>query len=277
MDKLALICVLYNPSQECIDKWRSYTEWMPNCIFIDNTPFPKCRGDKFGLNYISLHKNIGIAAAQNIGIRHAKLLGCEYIIFFDQDSKIDIELISQLKREFIDQQERGIKIAAIGPRIIDKDSGKAYKNALSRSTSLQKVNTIISSGTFTSISVIDEVGSFNENLFIDGVDHEWCWRAISKGYEIYQSYIAILYHKVGQRTSKFCGYPILISSSFRYFYQYRNFIWLAKLPYIPFNWKIKGSIRKFIECFIVPFKTPTPFKTFKEILKGIYCGIFHNL
>ena len=77
MEELVLICVLYNPSQECIDKWRSYTEWMPNCIFVDNSVL---KSNQYNLpNYISLQSNLGIAKAQNIGIEESKRLGFKYI------------------------------------------------------------------------------------------------------------------------------------------------------------------------------------------------------
>ena len=275
MEELVLICVLYNPSQECIDKWRSYTEWMPNCIFVDNSVL---KSNQYNLPYyISLQSNLGITKAQNIGIEESKRLGFKYICFFDQDSKITPELVDGLLNEYKSLKFSGIKIGAIGPSLQEISTGKLYKGSESCSDNPKEVGTLISSGTLTEESVLDEVGLLNDRLFIDLVDHEWCWRAKSKGYKLFMSSKNILQHQVGKKTIKFLGYPILISAPFRYYYQYRNTIWLIKCNYAPSAWKWKAFVRKSIEISIIPFYTGDFILTLKNILKGIISGIKQKL
>lgn len=275
MEELALICILYNPTKKCIDKWRSYTEWMPNCIFVDNSTHPN---NHYNLpNCISLQSNLGIAKAQNIGIKEAKKLDFKYICFFDQDSKINHELVVSLFNEYKSLKFSGIRIGAIGPSLQEINTGKLYKGSESFSDNPKEVGTLISSGTLTEVSVLDEVGLLNNKLFIDLVDHEWCWRAKSKGYKLFMSSKNTLQHQVGKKTLSFLGYPILISAPFRYYYQYRNTIWLIKCNYAPTVWKCKVFVRRFIEILIIPFYTGDFILTLKNIFKGIISGIRYKL
>ncbi len=275
MEELVLICVLYNPTQECINKWLSFNQCMPNCIFIDNSDQ---KNNYYGLqNYISLQSNLGIAKAQNRGIEKAKELGYKYVCFFDQDSNIPSDLVVSLFNEYRLLKLSGIKIGGLGPSLREINTGKLYKGFETHSDNPKEVSCLISSGTLTDMSVIDDVGFFSDELFIDLVDHEWCWRAKSKGYKLFISSKNILQHQVGRKTINFLGYPILISAPFRYYYQYRNTLWLIKCDYVPNIWKYKVLVRRFIEFFIIPFYTGDFSLTIKNIFKGIIAGLKYKL
>lgn len=275
MEELVLICVLYNPTQECINKWLSFSYSMPNSIFIDNSDQKNCY---YSLpNYIPLQSNLGIAKAQNIGIEKAKELGYKYVCFFDQDSNIPSDLVISLFNEYSLLKISGIKIGGLGPAQREIKTGKLYKGFKTEYDNPKEVGSLISSGTLTEVSVIDDVGFFRDELFIDLVDHEWCWRAKSKGYKLFISSKCVLQHQVGRKTINLLGYQILISSPFRYFYQYRNTLWLIKCNYAPNIWKYKVLIRRFIEFFIIPFYTGNFSLTIKNIFKGVIAGLKYKL
>jgi rhamnosyltransferase len=279
MDNIALICVLYRPGEECLRYWAGVSAAMPHCIFVDNTPevAANCAAALPDGIYIPLKENRGIATAQNVGIARARDVGARYVVFFDQDSRFELSLVATLCREFVAIQNSGTKIGAIGPLIFDAARGELYKGNKSANDAPQPVATLISSGTFTSLDVLDDVGGMADKLFIDSVDHEWCWRANSRGYQIYKSGKAILPHKVGSRTIKLFGLPFLIAAPFRYYYQYRNFLLLSKLNYAPRNRIVKGTLRKFVELFFVPWFTAHPLQTIKYMFKGLYAGLHERL
>lgn len=277
MYDIAIICVLYNPNQQCISKWLRYTRSLVfNYIFIDNSSH-SIKDERTQLpNYLGLGKNYGVAAAQNMGINIAKKLGVKYIIFFDQDSIIPKNLIESLKQQYSLLKDNGIKIGAIGPSLIEINTGHKYKGTEVLDTSMKEVNSLISSGTFTECNVLDDVGYLNSKLFIDLVDTEWCWRAVAKGYKLFMS-SNILPHQVGKKTKFFLGFPIIISSPIRYYYQFRNSIWMIKCNYVPIKWKYKTIIRKIIECLYLPFNSNSFTNSIKYISKGIIIGIFKKL
>lgn len=278
MNDIAVICVFFNPSQTDVEKWIKLSENLKDCIFVDNTTkdFVESGVEKLP-NYIGLKGNKGIAYAQNIGIKRAKELGYKYVIFFDQDSVISLELIYKLKQEYEALKEKNIKIGAIGPALIEINTGQPYKGSASESSEAKNVESIISSGMLTEIEVLNKVGGMKDKLFIDLVDHEWCWRAKQEGYEMYISGRVFMHHQVGKKSLRFFGFPILISAPVRYYYQYRNTLWLLKSKYAPKVWKKKVIIRKIVEFFLVPLRTDKPLSTWKNMLTGIKDGLNNKL
>jgi len=242
-------------------------------ILVDNTPEREC-AINLPIHYIPLKENKGIATAQNVGIGKAVELGCEYVVFFDQDSTFSFDYIPRVVGEYIRIQRYFPNIGLLGPTVVKAENGQPYKSYLSPSRHHCKVvDVLISSGTVTSVQVLKEVGMMEDELFIDLVDFEWCWRAKSKGFVSVMTENITLNHKVGQSDKLFLGYPIIISSPIRYYYQYRNYLRMCKRSYVPLRYKIKTGLRKFVELFIVPVLAKDGLSIFKYMLKGIQAGL----
>lgn len=274
LNEIAIIIVLYKPDEKCIVYWQQLSAKSSSYIFIDNTPegvHINCK------NLIQFKENKGIATAQNIGIEYAQKSGFKYVCFFDQDSRITDKLIEGLYLEYDKLKDDGVKIAAIGPSTINMSTNLPYKGSNIGNGRPLEVNTLISSGTFTEMSVLEDVGYMKDPFFIDMVDSEWCWRAKSKGYHLFMSQKNSMSHQVGRLEKNFFGYPIIISSPFRYFYQYRNTFWILRLPYIPIKWRCKILIRKLFELFYVPLKSKSFYPTISAMIKGIKAGATSRL
>lgn len=278
MDDTYLIIVLYNPTEECKLYWREKSDEIGNCIFVDNSSNPDEVFFSSFSDYIPLYENKGIAAAQNIGIKRAKDKNAVCVIFFDQDSKISKKLCLQLREEFKNLIIReGIRCGALGPSVINIETGEKYKGSEIIDGTPVETSTIISSGTITSLDVLDRVGLMNERLFIDLVDHEWCWRAKNKGYAIFRSTRAVLKHHVGLNTKYLFGNYMIVSAPERYYYQYRNTLWLLKTSLPPIVWKKRIARFRLLVFFAIPFMSDKPFKTWLYMIKGIKSGISENL
>ena len=72
---------------------------------------------------------------------------------------------------------------------------------------------IISSGSCVALRKIEEVGLNDDSLFIDYVDHGWCWRAESKGFVNGITPKIKLAHYVGQQEYRIFNQLVIISSS----------------------------------------------------------------
>lgn len=270
---IAIICVFYNPTQDNILFWSNFNFKGFKIFIIDNSSCISFKKYPSNTKYIPLYKNYGIAYAQNIGIREAKRNGYDYIIFFDQDSRPDINTIFKLKNEFCKIKREGVNIGAIGPSIFDSIDKRFYKGTgLSREVPMQ-TSSIISSGTFTSIEVINKVGGMANDLFIDYVDHEWCWRLKSNGYSVFISNDCYMSHKVGNKTLHFLKFPFTISAPIRYYFQYRNYIWLFGMGYVPKRWKYKTLLRKLFELILIPLIATDKITIMKQMIRGIRDGI----
>ena len=273
---ISIIVVLYHPDiehlKQCVESLQedSYT-----IILVDNTPGGcDCSCLKVeNIHMIQNGENLGIATAQNIGIRKSKALSCEYAFFFDQDSDINSDFVKNLFSEYQRLSEVYPNLAALGPRVINKSTGKFYKEEDEEILHDAKiVSTLISSGSIIPMRVLDDVGYMEERLFIDYVDFEWAWRAQREGYICCITNHVLLYHQVGKRASSLFGYPVIISSPVRYYYQYRNSLALLKRKYVPLRWKILNTIRKICEFAIVPFYIESASLFFRNAYKGIKDG-----
>lgn len=270
------IIVFYNPSIDIVKKWEYFIIEHPyiSFVIVDNSVQNNWDVCLNNCTYIPLHENKGIATAQNEGISHAIKCGGKHIIFFDQDSEVEASYCDSMFSEYgrIKQQEP--TLAILGPTIVNKETNATYKTCtVDNELGYSLTNCLISSGTIVETRILKEVGLMEDILFIDAVDFEWCWRACSKGYKCAMTSNVELPHKVGQNSKTFLGLPFIISSPFRYFYQYRNWIWLLHRSYVPRSWKIRNSVRRIAELFIIPLLADKKYETVLNMLKGLTNGI----
>ena len=98
-ESVAIVVVLYKAELSLFHK-----DLLKNgnitLIVVDNTPGRDLdlRADR--LVYIPLGDNLGIATAQNEGIGQARESGCDYVIFFDQDSVIPEGYANRMVEEY---------------------------------------------------------------------------------------------------------------------------------------------------------------------------------
>lgn len=85
--KLAGVVVLYQPSNEVIKNIHTYLPYLDRLYVVDNSSenHSNIYKDK-KIQYIFNGKNLGIAAALNIGAKEAIKYGFEWLLTMDQDS-----------------------------------------------------------------------------------------------------------------------------------------------------------------------------------------------
>jgi rhamnosyltransferase len=141
------------------------------------------------------HQNLGIAVALNLGIQHAIETGCDWIATFDQDSRVSNGFILEMLKTY-QQVPHPEKIALIAPTYVDRESGVQGTLA---SDARKGVLTTMTSGSLMPASVVQGFGRFDESLYMDYVDTEFCLRVRRKGMTILQS-PAVLFHSLGRTT-----------------------------------------------------------------------------
>ena len=273
----AIIIVLYKPSLEDIQYIYNTSSFLSG-IIVDNSPSRTFTEPKINnLTYKWLGENKGIAYAQNYGINEILQNGSyTHIVFLDQDSRISNTYVAEISKEYIKLSHLK-KLAIIGPIVINEDNQKEYKSTIKNykkeENGLIIKDNIISSGSCVSCSCLKEIGPFKNSLFIDYVDSEWCWRAKKHGFLCAQTLKFKMTHHIGYKTIKIGFMQDIISAPIRYYYQYRNYIWLAKYAYVPRYWKITNGIRLFCRFFYIVFYSSSPFACYKNISKGIIHGL----
>lgn len=227
--------------------------------------------------YCRFECNIGIAAAQNEGIKYFLKKDYDYILFMDQDSLVSENMVVSLCRDMEWLKNHGFHVGGIGPQPINKQNGKRYTEDFNVPTvadgKIIKVNQIISSASLIPVKLIRQVGMMDERLFIDGVDYEWCWRArVMAGVDFFISRTTSMLHQLGEGDKFFLFRKIAITSPFRIYYQYRNYLWLLRRTYVPIRWKLKNGIKYFIKIFYYTL-FPSQRKLYaRNICKGMKDG-----
>ncbi|WP_282167774.1 glycosyltransferase family 2 protein [Shewanella japonica] len=239
------IIVVYQPDFSMVERLltRVYNQ-VEHVVIIDNSPTKHdFKSIISSYHYVHFPENVGIAKGHNHGLRLLLSLGCEYGLLLDQDSLIPEDMVFRLSSLLEASKALKHHFAAIGPSIkcsfTKRNERARYQRDIFEYDELVGVNQIIASGMLIDLGALDEVGYKDESLFIDGVDHEWCWRAKSKGLSVARAKHVEMVHRLGDSRSKFVGVTYRVGSPIRLYYQFRNILILSRRPYVPTYWKVR--------------------------------------
>jgi len=219
-------------------------------------------------------KNIGLGKSQNDGIDFfLSRKKYQNIIFFDQDTKISKNCIESMKNEIDALKINGYKVGAISPSLINSYSSKVYEKykKIRNLKDVLEVREVMLSGMIIPIETFNEVGKFREDFFMDLIDFEWCWRARSFGFRIFQSKKAFAHHYLGEGDKIFLGSKISIPKPERITSQISNFRKVMNLEYTPKIWIFLNLLKYFVKFFYYSYflKDGNKYKYhFKQGLKG---------
>lgn len=96
---------------------------------------------------------------------------------------------------------------------------------------VHKTERIITSATLTNILAWKDVGGFDEELFVDGVDKDFCFRLRKKGYYVLVDCNICLLHELGNlRCRRILGHTIYVTnhSANRRYFMIRNSIYIRR-------------------------------------------------
>jgi rhamnosyltransferase len=277
--KIFSILVAYNPKideiKEAIEILKGQTEMVVVC---NNSAYDISLDDE-KVKVFNFGKNLGIGAAQSIGMKWAFEHEADFILQMDQDSIPNFDMVAQLLSCYFYLQNRGYNIGLVGPIDFDKDSKVLNKDWIKKGNRLDSPNYVFVDQTLSSGSLIpkkayETIGGMEDKLFIDTVDFEYCWRLKKNGFLVTKSNEALLAHKLGDGKEKILGFlNVNVTSPIRHYYQFRNVLLLIQRGYVPAYWRISNMLKMIIKLFIYPFVLSHGKDRFKYMLKGIKDGL----
>jgi rhamnosyltransferase len=292
-EETAAVVVGYNPNQTVIINLLNVLSLqVGKIILVDNggcvnlIDFDNFETNK--IEYINFGENRGLGAALNCGFQIALKLGYKFVAMFDQDSNPEPHHVHKLISAHQVLTDMGINCAAIGPIFFDRrENVKVYfpfyheeENKIIKykswnsSERLVPVDTLITSGMLVKIKVWEDGFIFNEWLFVDQTDNEWCFRVRKSGYLLFGCMDVEMGHALSDSTPirKF-GFSFFRYSPIRRYYYYRSTMYLICLHTTSIRWKwrlIVGLIIRFpMNVIIDNWK----FESLKMMLKGILDGL----
>lgn len=278
LSQTAIIIVLFHPCESDIDNIYMLSKIYKGVV-VDNSEKNTFNDSHIGrMLYLPLKENYGIAGAHNQAINLICHDNCvKYIVLLDQDSRLTEDYPLKIVNEFIQIKSHNPQLVALGPTIIQKETGEEYRSAIHHDqyseTNFILKKDIIASGCCLNVDGFKTVGEFDTSLFIDFVDTEWCYRAKSKGFVFGITPNILLRHKVGKSEIHIGKHIVSISAPFRYYYQYRNFIILLFRKYVPFSFKVNFGIKFLLRLLYFPIFVQDGWKCCKYMLKGILTGL----
>ena len=162
-----------------------------NILIIDNS------NDLDLKKAVENYKNVDVKFMANKGygaaINYARhYVTTKYFFVFSPDVKnIDNKLLIKFE-----EKEKKIKsFGTLGPRFLNVTE-KSHKQS-NVNEEIGKINSISGAAMFFDIRTFDDIGGFDENIFLYFEETDYCKRAEKKGYKIYQINSATVDHTKG--------------------------------------------------------------------------------
>lgn len=221
--------VLYNPEINRLLQNVSTIINQTDCLLLVNNGSSNINDISrlMPLNCIIINNdhNLGVATALNQIIQYALDNDFDWALTLDQDSVSPYNLISVYKECLIGKNEVGL----ICCKIHDRNANMQRDKMLLQEDGY--IDTCITSASMVRVKAWQEVGGFDDSMFIDSVDFDFCINLRQHGWKIFKTYKTSLLHEVGHsKVIKIFGkeYLSLNHAAFRYYYIARNNIYLGR-------------------------------------------------
>ena len=232
-------------------------------------------------------RNIGLAAAQNLGVEVARQCGAAAVLLLDQDSEPGPMMVHRLKAAWQQLHASGRNPGLMTPSYCCAETGAEghfvvqqgprYVVCTCAKDEVRSVDATISSGSLIPLSVFDVVGRFDEGFFIDAIDTDWCLRARASGYGIFAVGSAQLTHRLGDDYHRiwFLGRQrrIVLHSPLRSYTIVRNNLVLAGRPHASAAWRrfVIAMLAQRFMCFLA--FGPQRWQHAKALVCGVMDGL----
>jgi len=284
------VVVIYHPEPAIVQTLQVLVEECGRVVVVNNgsdaglcariTEVP-------GVEVITLSSNLGVAAALNRGAAWARELGFARMVAFDQDSRPRAGMV----RSLLATQRRFPQAAVVGPRIEDAVPGAQpyrwvrrhprwpglFERVDSTRGDLAEVTMMVTSGSMVDLTVWASIDGFDESLFIDYVDTEYCLRVIRSGRTVAVSAEAVLEHRLGDRQSQqVLGHDFRPThhAAFRHYFMARNriVVWKRHACAQP-HWALFDAGFAAYNGFRVLAFEPDRWRKFKAMMLGSWDGL----
>jgi rhamnosyltransferase len=232
-DKLPLISavvVTYRPEVGVLENLRRLLAQVPLVIVVDNgsdgasAQVVAAAGALAGVQLIRNGANLGIATALNLGIRQALQTGCQWVATFDQDSSIPEHFFEGLFQAY-HQCPLAERTGMIVPGKWLAPAAEPSPPPPSKEPLFKFVRASMASGNLIKTEIFKSVGFYDDTLFIDYVDADFCLRLQKCGFKILSATTVVLEHELGtKQTRNLLGFRLSfrIHAAWRYYYIMRN-------------------------------------------------------
>ncbi len=230
--KIAAVVILYHPSIDTLSNIQTYYDYVDKIFVFDNTEAISVILE----HLLNLPKVMLIHNGENQGIAKRLNAACEmaikeefnWLLTLDQDTRfIGNAIIDYFNcfKNYLRKEE----VAMFGTCF------SRWKQVSHNNCSIKQAEKLITSGSLLNLSLVKTIGQFDEQLFIDAVDYDYCFRAQMAGYHLIQFSNIYILHTVGSEVHRSSFKTLFlikkkkeVHSPLRCYYMYRNMLYLTR-------------------------------------------------
>ncbi|MGH9876183.1 MAG: glycosyltransferase family 2 protein [Nitrososphaerales archaeon] len=295
---VSAVVVTYNPDRgTLLNLLRALAPQVRQIVVADNgaTQWLEAQINAEGWTNVSrkdMGGNVGIGRALNIAFEELRSAGDSWVITFDQDSLPPQGMVDALKATACKLLETGEKCAAVGPAFFDERSGvpKRYPFFKRDGFKVRRIyppasqnvavmcDSLITSGMLVSMKAWVSTGGFDEGMFVDYTDTEWCFRAGSQGWHFYGLPCVAMSHELSESAPRISFGLIFLSYSplRRYFYA-RNTIAVCLRSYTHPVYRLRLLVGLIIRFPVWAFTDTHRVAAIRATLRGVRDGLSGRL
>jgi len=253
-------------------------------------------------------KNIGVAGGLKVSIQWALDNDYDFLWTFDQDSEPLHDTLVKLITAYKEITEQGLSIGIIAPAIIHSETNRKLQNSIFDKYKLRfflsdqpqaknyfkfyndylyECDVVITSGSLINLKAAKNIPLPNEELFIDAVDWDYCFKMKAAGFHVFVVDNAIINHRLGEYNTlrfnaKLQKVPVYNYSAIRYYYMMRNHTFIeSRLAYqdkhlwLSIAFRFKALLKKIIK--IILYEDDNKIIKLWACLKGTFDGFIGKL
>jgi rhamnosyltransferase len=236
---ICAVVVTFHPDEGFAARVSKLADQVKRTIVVDNSGNGVIEANISSLSQsaniqlIENSTNVGVATALNQGVRTALRQSFKWVLTMDQDTMPSKRMIEFLCNSFA-AYPKPETIAVIGSAYEGMRGGGG-----DNPSKYVAERTVITAGSLTSVAAFEKAGGFREDLFIDGVDEDFCLRVRRAGYAVLRATEVGMEQSIGAQTrARFIWRGVGISnhSAVRHYYMTRN-RWILMANHLLFDWR----------------------------------------
>jgi len=276
------IIVSYEPNSSLIRLYESIKSQVDEIVIIDNNSrntesihiLKELENQNISVIYNK--ENSGIATALNQGVKIAIDKKYKWILTLDQDSEFYQNTYNLLLESYESLKDKDITMI-IAPKATERINTKKDEIKINGNKKIIWKDVILNltSGSLIKAESFDKVGLFDDKLFIEQVDNDFCYRLIKNKYKIKVAQNINFIQEIGN-AKKIFGCIVRNHNPKRKYYLSRNVTIMLKryffvAPYTAIRYFLGGTIFSWIKIFLFE---KDKCKKILSGFKGLFDGVF---
>jgi len=201
LKRVCAVIVTYNPAKDLLANVNEVNEYVDQILIVDNgTSKEQFNFDEFKwpekVKIIRNKYNLGIATALNIGVRFAFENSFEWILTLDQDTFLSKTSFQKMVLAY-ESHPKKEEVGLLAPVHYDKGTGFQSRYLRYLKEPYAQSNIVMCSGNLIPKSTFEKVGYYDDDLFIEYVDHDFCLRIKKNHLKVFLVKDAVMAHSLG--------------------------------------------------------------------------------